>query len=98
MRSHTINPQHRNMNKSSSSSSSSSLSPQSKKIVEAMRQTRGKFFGVRLKNGERLSAKFIKETPKYVVLHDFNSPEYQGGLYSGKRKVAKSSLVDSTLL
>jgi hypothetical protein len=93
MRSHTINPQHRNMNKSSSS-----LSPQSKKIVEAMRQTRGKFFGVRLKNGENLSAKFVKETPKYVVLHDFNSPEYQGGLYSGKRKVAKSSLVDSTLL
>jgi hypothetical protein len=37
---------------------------------DAMKQTRGRFFGLYLKNGEVINAQFRRETPKTVSVYD----------------------------
>lgn len=41
--------------------------------VGAMKQTRGRFFGLYLKNGEVINAQFRRETPKKVSIYDRNN-------------------------
>lgn len=41
--------------------------------VDAMKQTRGRFFGLYLKGGEAINAQFRRETPKTVLIYDRNS-------------------------
>lgn len=53
-------------------------------IVEAMKLSRGRFFGLSTKQGETLNAQFVKETPFYVVIKDRNAQRV--------RKFAKTSL------
>lgn len=53
-------------------------------IVDIMKQSRGRFFGLNTKQGETLNAQFVKETPYYVVVRDRNSQRV--------RKFAKRSL------
>jgi len=54
------------------------------RIVKAMKSSKGRFFGLQIKNGDQFNAQFVKETPKYVVIHDRNAKE--------RRKFAKTSL------
>ena len=55
-----------------------------KRIVNAMSVSRGRFFGMTTKQGETLNAQFVNETPRYVVVRDRNAKEI--------RKFAKTSL------
>jgi hypothetical protein len=54
------------------------------KIVNAIRNSKGRFFGLRTKGGDSINAQFVSETPSYVVVYDRNR-DFQ-------RKLAKSSL------
>ena len=54
------------------------------RIVNTMKKSGGRFFGLRTKNGSRYNAQFVNETPNYVVIHDRNA--------GAKRKFAKTSL------
>lgn len=54
------------------------------RIVKTMKQSGGRFFGLRTKDGASYNAQFINETPSYVVIHDRNA-----GM---RRKFAKTSL------
>lgn len=54
------------------------------RIVKAMKNSKGRFFGLRVKSGDQFNAQFVKETPQYVVIHDRNAQQ--------TRKFAKSSL------
>jgi len=54
------------------------------KIVRAMRNSRGRFFGLTTKAGDSINAQFISESPSYVTVYDRNR--------SSQRKLAKSSL------
>ncbi len=49
-----------------------------------MKQSGGRFFGLRTKDGSSYNAQFVNETPSYVVIHDRNAGK--------KRKFAKTSL------
>lgn len=40
------------------------------KVVSAMKQTKGRFFGLYLKSGESINAQFRRETPKTVSIYD----------------------------
>jgi len=53
-------------------------------IVRAMNQSEGRFFSLKIRQGENLNAKFIRETPEYVLVKDRNSNRV--------RKFAKTSL------
>lgn len=53
-------------------------------IVKAMNESKGRFFGLKTRQGENLNAKFIRETPEYVLVRDRNSNRV--------RKFAKTSL------
>jgi hypothetical protein len=44
-------------------------------IVETMRNTKGRFFGLYTKNGRSLNARFIQDTPSYVTVFDRNTQE-----------------------
>lgn len=55
------------------------------KIVKAMQNSKGRFFGLTTKSGDRFNAQFFNETPKTVVIYDRNSFNY--------RRLNKSSLV-----
>ena len=55
-----------------------------KRIVNTMKKSGGRFFGLRTKDGSSYNAQFVKETPSYVVIHDRNAGE--------RRKFAKTSL------
>jgi hypothetical protein len=68
-------------------------------IVESMQKSKGRFFGLRLKNGESISAQFIHETPSYVFVRDYNRPRVEKNVPNPsayERKIAKSSLVGIT--
>lgn len=54
------------------------------KIVKAMRNSRGRFFGLTTKSGDSINAQFVSETPNYVTIYDRNR--------YAQRKLAKSSL------
>ena len=44
-----------------------------KSAVDAMKQTKGRFFGLYLKSGESINAQFSRETPEKVVIYDRNN-------------------------
>ena len=54
------------------------------RIVNTMKQSGGRFFGLRTKSGGSYNAQFVNETPRYVVIHDRNA--------GTRRKFAKTSL------
>jgi hypothetical protein len=54
-------------------------------IMGAIRQSKGRFFGLYTKQGESINARFVNETPSYVSIYDRNN-----GL---ERKLAKSSVI-----
>lgn len=54
------------------------------KIMTAIRNSKGRFFGLYTKTGEALNAQFVSESPAYVVVYDRNR--------SVNRKLAKTSL------
>jgi len=54
------------------------------KIMNAIRSSKGRFFGLYTKQGEAINAQFLSETPSYVNVYDRN-----GGC---DRKLAKTSL------
>jgi len=54
------------------------------RIVKAISESKGRFFGLTTRQGETLNAQFVRETPKYVVVRDRNA--------SVMRKFAKTSL------
>ncbi len=54
------------------------------KIVKAMRDSRGRFFGLTTKAGDSINAQFVSESPSYVTIYDRNRYSH--------RKFAKSSL------
>lgn len=41
--------------------------------LDAMKQTQGRFFGLYLKDGEKINAQFRKETEKTVLVYDRNN-------------------------
>lgn len=55
-----------------------------KQLVNAIANSRGRFFGLRTRQGENLNAQFVRETPCYVIVRDRNKAE--------TRKFAKTSL------
>ena len=57
---------------------------QQNKIMKAIRNSKGRFFGLYTKGGEALNAQFVAETPQYVTVYDRNAKL--------KRKFAKTSL------
>lgn len=42
-------------------------------IVNAMRSSRGRFFGLTTTQGNQVNARFVNETPRYVRVYDRNS-------------------------
>lgn len=40
------------------------------RVVNVMKQTKGRFFGLYLKSGESINAQFRRETPKTVSIYD----------------------------
>lgn len=54
-------------------------------IMGAIRQSKGRFFGLYTKQGESINARFVNESPSYVSIYDRNN-----GL---QRKLAKSSVI-----
>ena len=54
------------------------------KIVSAMRMSKGRFFGLGTKSGERLNAQYCYDTENTVVVYDRNKSEH--------RRFNKSSL------
>jgi len=41
-------------------------------IVNAMKSSKGRFFSLTTKSGDRISAQFVDETPQTVVIYDRN--------------------------
>lgn len=54
------------------------------RIVKAISESKGRFFGLTTRQGETLNAQFVRETPNYVVVRDRNASQV--------RKFAKTSL------
>ena len=54
------------------------------RIVNEMKKSSGRFFGLTTINGEQINSQFIKETPSYVTVHDRNKFK--------DRKIRKESL------
>lgn len=54
-------------------------------IMGAIRQSKGRFFGLYTKQGESINARFVNETPSYVSIYDRNN--------GSERKLAKSSVI-----
>ena len=54
-------------------------------MLNAIRQSKGRFFGVYTTQGESINAQFSSETPSYVVIYDRNKKT--------RRKLAKTSLL-----
>ena len=54
------------------------------KIMKAIRNSKGRFFGLYTKAGEALNAQFVSESPNYVIVYDRNK--------KNSRKLAKTSL------
>jgi hypothetical protein len=51
----------------------------------AIRQSKGRFFGLYTKQGESINARFVNETPSYVSIYDRNN--------NYERRLAKSSVI-----
>ena len=54
------------------------------RIVNTMKKSGGRFFGLRTKQGESYNAQYDNEKPSYVIIHD-----RKAGV---RRKFAKTSL------
>jgi hypothetical protein len=54
------------------------------KIVNVMRSSRGRYFGLTTVQGNQVNARFINETPHYVRVYDRNTDR--------KLTIAKTSL------
>jgi hypothetical protein len=54
-------------------------------IMGAIRQSKGRFFGLYTKQGESINARFVNETPSYVSIYDRNN--------NYERRLAKSSVI-----
>ena len=59
------------------------------KIVNVMKNSKGRFFGLTVKNGSRINAQFVHETPNSVVIYDRNQ--------FTRRRLMKTSLVSINL-
>jgi hypothetical protein len=55
------------------------------KLIEAIRTSKGRFFGLYTTNRPAINAQFQSETPAYVMIYDRNSRV--------NRKLAKSSII-----
>jgi len=53
-------------------------------IVDGMRNSKGRFFGLQVKSGERINAQFRYETSDTVVIYDRNK--------SRQRRIYKTNL------
>jgi hypothetical protein len=53
--------------------------------VDAMKQAKGRFFGLYLKNGETINAQFRRETPQKVSIYDRNN---------GRERLINKSSID----
>lgn len=42
-------------------------------VINAIRNSKGRFFGLRTKQGETLNAQLVGETPQYFRLYDRNN-------------------------
>ena len=60
------------------------MNTRNNRALNAMRNARGRFFGLYTTQGESLKAQFNSETPNYVNVYDRNA-----GM---SRKIAKSSV------
>ena len=56
-----------------------------KNVIDQIRNSRGRFFGLYTSNRPAINAQFHGETPSYVMIYDRNSGE--------KLKLAKSSII-----
>lgn len=54
-------------------------------IMGAIRESKGRFFGLYTKQGESINARFVDESPSYVSIYDRNNKM--------QRKLAKSSVI-----
>lgn len=53
--------------------------------LNKMRYTEGRFFGIEKRNGEKINAQLVSESPHYVTVHDRNLQQ--------ELKLAKASIV-----
>jgi hypothetical protein len=58
-------------------------------IVNAMRSSRGRFFGLTTTQGASVNGRFVSESAKYINVYDRHNNEH--------RKIAKSSLASLRL-
>ena len=58
---------------------------QQNNVINEIRNSRGRFFGLYTNNRPAINAQFQSETPAYVMIYDRNSRT--------KRKLAKSSII-----
>jgi hypothetical protein len=58
-------------------------------IVNAMRSSRGRFFGLTTTQGASVNGRFVSESAKYINIYDRHNNEH--------RKIAKSSLASLRL-
>ncbi len=65
------------------------LNKQQRSAVNAIRQSKGRFFGLYTTQGDVMNAQFQSESPFYITVYDRN------GGYT--RKLAKSSIQTVTL-
>lgn len=60
------------------------LNQKQKSALKAMRETKGRFFGLSTVQGSVINAKFLGETDNYVTIYDHNNRVH--------RKLAKTSI------
>lgn len=60
------------------------LNQKQKSALKAMRETKGRFFGLSTVQGSVINAKFLGETDNYVTIYDNNNRTH--------RKLAKTSI------
>jgi hypothetical protein len=49
------------------------LNQKQKSALKAMRESKGRFFGLTTTQGRVINAKFLGETPNYVTVYDHNN-------------------------
>lgn len=52
--------------------------------ISVIEKSRGRFFGIKTKSGEKINARYLGSSPKYITVYDRNSGE--------TRKLAKTSV------
>ena len=65
------------------------LNNKQRSALNAIRQFRGRFFGLYTTQGEAINSQFVSESPAYITVYDRN-----GGY---ERKLAKTSIQAVTL-